>query len=227
MERMGLPVTPELLEETNGDVSSTRSMNPVSKTIRLLDEEPSVDWRKIHIKLDESHHANTAKLALWCEMFIKRFAHKAFRQMILCGSMGCGKTHGAKSIVQFAEAYSVDLWYSGKWHKPPRAVFIDWAEVCEKEKPEAFEDVLYEIKRSDLVVLDDVGAESDRFKAGVGVSRLRRALECCEHKWLVVTCNYQAVQWPDKFDMRVADRLRALKYLDLTGTPSYRPKLQK
>jgi hypothetical protein len=106
-------------------------------------------------------------------------------------------------------------------------VFIDWARLCERDREEAFEEAQREISEADVVVLDDVGSESDKFKSQQSVSRLRRVLGTCEHKWLMVSANFSKSEWPHKFDARVADRLEAMHYLDLSGVPSYRPKLRK
>lgn len=131
-------------------------------------------------------------------------------------------------------------------HNPHASTDFDWAQLVEdcdgqlektkrdlteeeyeRDREEHFDDAQSEIQSADIVLLDDVGSESDKFKSQSNVSRLRRVLATCEHKWTMVNANFQRELWPSKFDVRVADRLGSMAYLDLTGVPSYRTKLHK
>lgn len=230
MARMGIHVTPESLASTSGTKTSNAEPLATANTVRgmILDVDPK--WRARVLKLDESHHQLIVRLGQAAEWLIK---HASFndsskgRQLVVCGSPGTGKSHVAKRVVAFFQSYSIDLWYDRKWGHPPKAVFVDWARLCERDREDAFEEAQREISEADVVVLDDVGSESDKFKSQQSVSRLRRVLGTCEHKWLMVNANFSKSEWPHKFDARVADRLEAMHYLDLSGVPSYRPKLRK
>ena len=230
MERMGIPATPESLASTSGTETSKPEPLATANTVHgmILDVDPK--WRARILKLDESHHPLIVRLGQAAEWLIK---HASFndkskgRQLVVCGSPGTGKSHVAKRVVAFFQSYSIDLWYDGKWAHPPKAVFVDWARLCERDREEAFDEAQREISEADVVALDDVGSESDKFKSQQSVSRLRRVLGTCEHKWLMVNANFNKSEWPKKFDARVADRLEAMHYLDMTGVPSYRPKLRK
>jgi DNA replication protein DnaC len=205
-----------------------RQLEPETAVLTLgLDEDAA--WRARFIRLDESHHPKVAKLARWAEWFIRRGSHNLREKghgLVVVGPPGTGKSHAAKRILRWFQAYSVDLWFSRKWTHPPKSVFVDWAALCEKDKEEAFDEALYQIAEADVVILDDVGSESDKFKSGAGVSRLRRVLSLCEHKWLYVNANIPNERWDTSLDARVSDRLTALHYLDMSGAPSYRPKLR-
>lgn len=230
MARMGIPVTPELLDSMSGTETSSSVPLETASTVRGMTLDVDPKWRAKTLKMDESHHPKVVRLAQAAEWFIK---HASFndgskgKQLVVCGSPGTGKSHVAKRVVAFFQSYSIDLWYDRKWDHPTKAVFVDWARLCERDREEAFEEAQRDISEADVVVLDDVGSESDRFKSQQSVSRLRRVLGTCEHKWLMVNANFSKAEWPKKFDARVADRLEAMHYLDITGVPSYRPKLRK
>lgn len=135
----------------------------------------------------------------------------------------------ATKVFDWLACYAIDLWRAGKWHKVPRISKWDWPRIVEDENGEIWEEALNGINgiaSSDIVVLDDVGAEVDRFKSELNKGRLRSALNACEKKWLLMNTNIDKSEWSAQFGMRGADRLRASHYLDMTGVPSYRPKLR-
>lgn len=229
MARMGIPATKELLDSTSGNENAKPAPLMTARTVLQLDLIENAEWRQKFVKIDETHHEKTETLARWGEWFMRRASlndRSKGHQLAVCGSPGTGKSHVGKRVVAFVESYSIDLWREKHWPSPPKALLVDWARLCERDKPEAFDDALYDIASADVVVLDDVGSESDRFKSQQNVSRLRRALETCEHKWLMVNANFRKQEWTEKLDARVADRMEAMHYLDMTGVPSYRPKLR-
>lgn len=230
MARMGIPATMESLDSTNGSGSAKPEPLATARTVLRLDLVENAEWRQKFVKIDETHHEKTATLARWGEWFIRRSSlniRDKGHQLVICGNPGTGKSHVGRRVVAFIESYGIDLWREKHWPRPPKAALVDWARLCERDKPESFDDALYDIATADVVVLDDVGSESDRFKSQQNVSRLRRALEACEHKWLMVNANFRKVDWTDKLDARVSDRLEAMHYLEMTGVPSYRPKLRR
>ena len=210
MERMGIPATPESLASMSGTDPFRSEPLATANTVRGMIMDVNPKWRARILKLDESHHPLIVRLGQAAEWLIK---HASFndkskgRQLVVCGSPGTGKSHVAKRVVAFFQSYSIDLWYDGKWAHPPKAVFVDWARLCERDREEAFDEAQREISEADVVVLDDVGSESDKFKSQQSVSRLRRVLGTCEHKWLMVNANFDKLEWPKKFDARVADKI--------------------
>jgi DNA replication protein DnaC len=83
-------------------------------------------------------------------------------------------------------------------------------------------DVLEESMTADLLFLDDVGAESDKFKTGETVDAICQLLSRREGRWTVISLNYGPDKWVSRFDPRVSDRLwRQTELLDLTGAPSW------
>lgn len=232
MARMGVAWTPELQEPTNGDESfKPKPLTTATTVLRagLLEDEA---WRKKYFKLDETHHPKVQKLATWGEWFLRYAANNNRTKgawLAIGGPPGVGKTHVAQKVYAWLACYAIDLWQSGKWHKVPRVAKWDWPRIVEDDSGEIWEEALNGINgmvASDIVVLDDVGAEVDRFKSEMNKGRLRSAMNACEGKWLLMNTNIEKADWETQFGVRGADRLRAAHYLDMTGVPSYRPKLR-
>jgi hypothetical protein len=110
----------------------------------------------------------------------------------------------------------------------PSAAILNWSRYCSAvERGDAGAWRLGEVLEADVIVIDDVGAESDRFRSGESKADLRDFLEACRNKWLMVSTNIQKADWMDAFGARVADRLCAARRFDTAGIPSYRQKLKE
>lgn len=144
----------------------------------------------------------------------------------LSGSTGAGKTHVARRIYKFLKSFSVDLILRHSFESWAM-IWIDLPEMVEVDDEEDFQNKIYELNLAKFVVIDDVGAEADRFKNGAAASRLRRVLEVSEKKWVVTTTNMQLETLLDCYDARVADRLRAFHWCEVGDVPSYRPRLKE
>lgn len=149
------------------------------------------------------------------------------RSLVISGAPGCGKSHVARRILKFAQSHGTDILFAKRlthW----ATIWIDWTIAAEADDESDFEEVQRNIADSTFVVLDDVGSEADRFKNGVGGSRLRRILTDCEdrNKWLVLTTNMGQSEALETYDVRVSDRLRAFHWFELGEVPSYRSKLK-
>lgn len=149
-------------------------------------------------------------------------------QLVISGASGCGKTHTARAIYRFSENYAADI-ILAKQVSHWSSLWLDWPEVAESDSDEDFKDRLYEISRARFVVIDDLGSESDRFKNGVDSSRLRRVMTDLEKQkaWAVVTCNGSLAELMERYDIRIADRLRSFNRVEMGDIPSYRKKLQR
>lgn len=88
-----------------------------------------------------------------------------------------------------------------------------------------FTDLLQDIGESQIIFLDDVGSEADRFRSGESATRLRRVLAKAESKWLLITTNLSQAEFSNVYDIRVSDRLNGAHWCQLSDVPSYRPKL--
>lgn len=233
MARMGVAWTPESRELTSGDESSPRKPLATATAVLRAGTREDADWRTKYFKLDEAHHPQIKKLARLGEWFI-RFAANNVRDkgtwLAIGGPPGVGKTHVADKVYAWLSCYAVDLWYGSKWPKVPRVSKWDWPRIVEDDSGEVWEEALHGINgiaASDIVILDDVGAEVDRFKSEVNKGRLRSAMNACDGKWMLMNTNIAKADWEAQFGVRGADRLRAAHYIDLAGVPSYRPKLRR
>jgi len=73
---------------------------------------------------------------------------------------------------------------------------------------------------SDLLTIDDIGADDDPWKGGS--DKLCQLLTRREKEFTVVTTNIEPAHWPEKFDIRIADRLmRNSEVVNLFGLESY------
>ena len=76
--------------------------------------------------------------------------------------------------------------------------------------------------RADFLVIDDIGAESDRYKSGEAIDKLCQILSRREGMFTVVTTNVEPSNWSALLDARVADRLlRKSVVVDMFEVPSF------
>lgn len=131
---------------------------------------------------------------------------------VIGGTVGTGKTMLAKVVLHCAMSQTLmaEIRASRNATHTPEAHLLKWVEFgsdehSEKDFGERLENF---IKPATLVVIDDIGAESDRYKSGVGRNRLLRVLEVCDKKWLFATTNLNPDQYEKRYDERVSSRLR-------------------
>src|SRR3990167_7728798 len=120
-------------------------------------------------------------MAEFCEWFLRQSVNNAREKgthLILCGNSGTGKTASMRRVAEQCAAWGVEASLSAGWRGVfPFTLWIEWPAVVESSKPEKFEDALYDLKTAQIVFIDDVGSESDKFKSGEAASRLRRVLQ--------------------------------------------------
>lgn len=185
-------------------------------------------WRAFHLGLDSGQHPKVEKLARTAEWFAKAYLEDDRANgdsLCLAGNTGCGKTHAARRIHAYVHARQISAWASGKFgpvNHLGAPAFLRWEKVAEVTDSEWDEIIAGEVRPSRLVILDDIGADTDRFKSGVPARRLKEVLDAAEGKWLLVTTNIQRTNWKAHFGQRVADRLSRCRYLGLFEVPSYR-----
>lgn len=188
--------------------------------------KPSADWRAKWLRLNEAAHPEVARLALAAEQFAKRLANNdrpGPRLLVLGGRNGTGKTHVARALHRYFNAVAVDVIAKGYWRcdEVPHSAFCEWAELAECE-PGRSVPAWDAATRADLLVLDDVGADVDRYKSGLPVANLARMLNARERRWTIVTLNHPPGAWADRFDKRVADRLhRHAQIIEVKEAPSF------
>lgn len=196
---------------------------------RLMTETSPEFWARL-LKFNTAHHPNVITLAKWAGYFVRRTLRndrKDGTALVLEGETGTGKTTVGKFCVRAFNDYILDATRAdgSQWRKSPlpKATLLNWSKYCrDVDRKETGPWVTEEALQSDVIALDDVGAESDRFKSGAHTAALRDFLEECAHKWLLISTNIQRENWVESFGRRVASRLDASRSFSTAGIPDYR-----
>ena len=224
----GLRHVSEFLAEKPVIEPATAVTKPVA-TVKLPEvgvENP--EWRKKIFGLDESDD-RVRKCLISCERYLRRAINNDRSKgtwLLISGPVGTGKTHAARAVFKQFSSWSMTAWDLGVW-KNARADFLDWPTI---RSDKFFDTRMDEVRGgngffgANLVVLDDIGAEVDRFKTGEEAERLRQILTICENKWLLVTSNLPREKFPEVYDARVASRLSAAAYVQLFGCKDWRKR---
>lgn len=180
------------------------------------------NWQKKWLQLDVVA-PEIQQLATEAEQFCARWFANSPKPslLVIVGSFGSGKTHTARAIYRFCVTTAMSAFDSGKWggHKFPGAAFVSWPEAANAFAEKQF-GLMADASENDLVVLDDIGAENDPWK--VCADKLCQVLSRREKKFTVVTTNIPPVNWTERFDGRINDRLlRNSVVVDISHVPSF------
>lgn len=153
------------------------------------------------------------------------------RLLVLCGDNGIGKTSTLRGLNRMLKALRIAAWSCGWWKLgPPSLQYACWSLWANLDPAHSQEETmaLEDLWDADILLLDDIGAECDRYKSGLALSNLTVLLEKRAHKWTAVTCNYLPELWvgteavPGRFGKRAGDRLfRNSQIVPLRHTPSW------
>jgi DNA replication protein DnaC len=181
-------------------------------------------WQKKWLKLD-CHSSNIQAMADLAEEFCRRWCRcdRDKTLLLLVGASNCGKTHVAKAIFNFARAAAFSVFERGRgqtWrNNVPSTAYFAWPAVVDGYK-EGHYGCHDDMMETDLLILDDVGAEHDPSKSAN--NKLCQVLSRRERMFTVITTNVPPERWTEAFDTRVADRLlRNSVVVNLTGLKSY------
>lgn len=153
------------------------------------------------------------------------------RMRIVIGSVGTGKSHTARALNKWATFVAHEAWVR-QWHKHsdglPRVVRVDWSVVASPEScvRREFDDWCQDVSEASMIILDDVGTETDQFKSGVPTERLTHVLNRCEGKFVWINTNVGPEDWSKRWDARVEDRLLAGECITVNA-PSYRSEIDR
>lgn len=161
-----------------------------------------------------------------CERFCGRWYRNrdCYRLLVIAGQTGQGKTHAMRGVHRFARGAAEPAAAAGFWKWPPVVLWSDWPTLARRisERDAPMWDVLYDSNEADLLFLDDIGAESDKYKTGEASDALCQLLSRRAGKWTMVSTNIDPMSWATRFDVRVADRLnRGSEIIRLTAMGSY------
>jgi DNA replication protein DnaC len=217
----GTPIAMPTWEPTTPNSPRLASKpQPLSPPCR--DAEDESRWIKSWLGLDlytEPVVAMANAVCQWCKSVL---THDAGFLLILAGDTGTGKTHCIDGARRWSRDSHIAGWERGKWDNPWSSAYADWPSIIDSlvndEKPELWD----EIVSSDVVFVDDIGSEVDRFRSGQPTEMLRRFLGFREGRFTMATTNIRLEDWPKRWDLRVNDRLLRRSRISTTfGVPSY------
>ncbi|HXT10402.1 MAG TPA: ATP-binding protein [Candidatus Angelobacter sp.] len=161
-------------------------------------------------------------MATEAQHFARRWFHNQPQPslLVLTGVSGCGKTHTAKGLFRFALQSSYTAFQKGGWKRGiPSTLFLSWPETTDTFKAGNY-GVVDDCFKEGLLVIDDIGAEHDPSRNSA--DKLCQILTRRERKFTVITTNIVPSAWPERFDVRIADRLmRNSVVVDLSDATSY------
>jgi DNA replication protein DnaC len=184
-------------------------------------------WQEKFLRL-RLHHPDLKKAADQVQFFCRDWilglnTERVF--LILVGNSGCGKTHLLKAVENFARgaatmAHEKRSQTAGEWkNKIPSVQYIFWPTIA-TELARKQDWPITEAVSSDLLLWDDLGAESDPWKTCADATC--QILSRRERKFTMITTNITDTQWGERFDKRIEDRLlRKSIVVDMTHVPSF------
>lgn len=188
----------------------------------MTDREWLDKWFALDITSPELESAAMATRA-WC-IACARNKRDAQRLLVIYGSSGTGKTHLAKRAMAFLRAAASYAWEHRHWDRPLDLHFTAWPQLVAEVTSEnaTRSSWAYTCTTASALILDDIGAEVDRYRNGMAAAILRDTLDQRAGRWTLVTTNIAPDAWTATWDARCADRLlRNSNIISLTRTPSY------
>lgn len=153
------------------------------------------------------------------------FQHKQSRNLILVGHVGCGKTVLGERLIEWARAVAVTSYDRAYWPSPPAVGFLRWQDIADQLETgkQSMEETVAQAAAETLLVIDDIGADSDRFKSGKSTDALAYLLTRRQGRgFTVLTTNIAQEAWASRWDARVEDRLlRNSTVIDMSECPSW------
>lgn len=141
---------------------------------------------------------------------------------MIIGENGAGKSHIANRIAYWAQRIAMKIPmvdHPDIGLGSPSVAYALWPDIVDGFKKDQW-DVVDDIQKAALLILDDIGAEHDPSK--IGVEKLYILLSRREFKWNIITTNVAPSAWPEKFERRISSRLfRNAEHVDLSQVPDY------
>lgn len=192
----------ELVKKLSADELNTNSHMALSSF-----ETFSLDYLK-----NEKTYESMEKIYRYCVDYAENFSPKTSRNILMYGNTGLGKTHLSLAIASEVLKKGFSVSYDSA---------INFLRQIENEhfgRDSSGKDTLGLILSSDLLIIDDLGAEYDnRFSAAtiynIIDTRLNRSLP------VIITTNLTHHEIEERYDARIISRLGCLyDYLKFTGT---------
>lgn len=164
----------------------------------------NLTWQDKWLKL-ERNHPQIDELAdavqFWCFDIVRN--RKNMPLLLITGDNSTAKTHCLKRAFKYIRAVSMFGYECGRWPRPIDVQSFNWSHLT-KTKDDL---VLMSAAESDVLLLDDVGAEPDQYRSGEPIERLRNLLGERESRFTMITTNIPPAMWTARWDARVNDRL--------------------
>lgn len=132
------------------------------------------------------------------------------RTIIISGPFGCGKTRCLRAARRYVQDIRMEVWPQ-YWKAPARSESANWGTFSTMVEDDAIagRDMLGDLLSGDVIFLDDIGAEQDRFKSGFPTRLLGDTLGSLEKRFVFITTNVSPMNdgWKKRWDPRVEDRL--------------------
>jgi DNA replication protein DnaC len=142
----------------------------------------------------------------WCMNLARN--GKDGRCIVLTGPFGLGKTECLRAAAKYTRDVRMAIWPE-PWPRPLQFLSVNWADFIREQVENDNHEQMEDLTQSDVVFLDDIGSEEDRFKSGSPARILGDVLGKMERKFIFITTNIDPVNsgWAKRWDGRVEDRL--------------------
>lgn len=219
-------IIPRILgtEEFAEQVQTTETPRSESKYASKL-RNPSPQWKANWVKQRlglEPYHADVALLEDAVFRVCQGVAANPGRgkRLVMYGNNGNGKSRACRAMKRFIADRAMDLPLVMRNDNAAlvECILVHWPSKVDRFKTGDWD--IDDLLETDLLLLDDFGAEHDPSKAGL--EKMYLILERREWKWTVLTTNVSPEFWEERFERRIADRLfRNCEHVDLSNLPSY------
>ena len=220
-------LSPEQTKPEDKRCQLSNAAEPSGIEIRPRNKPLATQWQRKWLDLEVTH-PDVQIVATAVSAFCGRWFRDEFRKrlMVISGNSGCGKTHIARRVGGWAQAVAFQRFIdqrSSSAGAVPEVKFSEFNEVANAESmiEKEFLGWLVDVNTASMLVLDDIGAETDRFKTGIPAARLCQILNRRAGKFTLITTNLNPDKCAEMWDARVEDRLNRDSLVLLMQTPSF------
>lgn len=183
------------------------------------------NWQRRYLRLAVTSQI-VQHLGDSCERFCRAMLNgKGRHHLVIVGPSGCGKSTVLHRLWSWFRTIPQSMWDKGQRNKNNdgfSADIVDWPTLVRDVVRHGEGEMFADAHCTGLLLLDDLGAEEDKFRSGEPTTILRTLLGLRDGMWTVITSNVPPTKWHTVWDDRVADRLlRDSIVVDMSGCPSF------